>query len=459
MDLNFLVFPKPSFRCQSDVFYSHLLFIPKQQRQIKNLVLKKVSMMNNKSSEHDSVYSDNEGAPKAPYSMARQSFDFSKFKGATAPLLHKPSVKQNACDLEDEEHEVNIKQEIRTCEKRVRLPRDRNATSILKLLGSANKEKSSHSISRIADIRKIAVQSSRFTSHPRPSTVNHVTLSKLMNDLDTFKRNKPTEFKLISQLEKKYKRNESETNSIEAMKQIIPEEKSFDLEFEPAIERPTLIQDKLSFGTQMNSPQKTVPMRIFPQRSLHQLKGNEDYHYDDENPKIGPLKRFGTRTLVKLAKDKSKSTNSSLNIMHDPLEEVGRTQSPQHIMPKYNATPYGMNKLGNLFTKRRLDNFSKPLFLMEGLGARTEVSLSIRLKTDSNAIRNRNYIENPLNETESIPCLLMKPEFPTDVVLLYFHANGEDIQQCQFFCELLKTSLNVEFSNAVLGHHHGVPRL
>lgn len=96
---------------------------------------------------------------------------------------------------------------------------------------------------------------------------------------------------------------------------------------------------------------------------------------------------------------------------------------------------------------------------MEGLGARTEVSLSIRLKTDSNATRNRNYIENPLNETESIPCLLMKPEFPTDVVLLYFHANGEDIQQCQFFCELLKTSLNVEFSNAVLGHHHGVPRL
>lgn len=420
--------------------------------------------MLNKSSDRESMNSDGEGAPNLPYSMARQSFDFSRFKGATAPLLNKAAtVKPNDYDLDDEEHdEINVKQEVRAGEKRVRLPKNRNPTAIFKLMGSLSKEMGNgQQFSKVADIRKISVHSSRFTSHPRPATASQNTLSKLMNDLDSFKKNKPSDFKLISQLEKKFKRSDIRGNSIEKSKQVIEEEKSLDIEFDPPVERPTLIHDKNTFGIQINSPNKTMPLRIFPQRSLQKLKEVDDNQLD-ENTRIAPLQRFGTtRTLMKLTKDKKKQNNSSLTVTNDPLEEVGRSQSPQHIMLKYNGTPNRNNKLGDLFTKRRLDNIAKakPVFLAEGLASRTEVQLSIRLRSDSNATRNKNLIENPLNETESIPCLLMKPEFPTDVVLLYFHANGEDIQQCQLFCELLKTSLNVPLVDAVLGRDYGVPRL
>lgn len=443
MDLNFLVFPKPSFRCQSDVFYSRLLFVPKQHRQIKNLVLKKASMLN-RSSDRESLCSEGEGRSNVPF--ARHSFDFSKFKGATAPLLHMPASKASDCELEDEEHDVNIKQEVRACEKQVRLPRHRNASSIFKLVGAVAKERQPNQPTRVADIRKLAIQSSRFTSHPKPASANQGTLSRLMHELDTFKRNKPSEFKLISQLERKFKKADSKGSSTEKLKPVLVEDKSFDAEFEPPVERPTLIQDKFSFGVSFNSPPKAAPMRIFPQRSLHQLKGSSNDPLD-EDPKIGPLQRFGTRPLIKRAKDRSRSNLSSVIVQPDPLEEVARLQSPQHIMPKYNRNLSRSNKLGDLFSKRKIELSKHSVFVDDGIGSRTEAQMSIRVKADSAATRNKSMLENPLNETESIPCLLMKPEFPSDVVLLYFHANGEDIQQCQFFCELLKASLNVSLAH------------
>lgn len=439
MDLNFIVFPKPSFRAPNDVFYSRLLFVPKQQREIKNLILKKASMLN-KSSDRESVNSDGEAKIQIPLSIVRQSFDYSKFKGATAPIFNK-KTQSSDCDLKEEDHEINVKQEIRTFEKRVRLPIQRGTTSIMKLISSVNNEFAS-SPAKVPDIRRLAIQSSRFTRNPRQNSTGHATLSKLMNDLDGFKRNKPNEVKLISQLERKFNKRISKGGKVEnSLKQVIKEERSFDSSCEPPVERPTLVQEKCNFGPQFTSPKKTGPLRIFPQRSLHQLKSKDADL--DENSNIGIIQRFGNRPLIKLAKEKSKSSNSSLLLQNDPLEEVGKLQSPQHIMPKYTGTPTRLNKLGDLFIKRK-DNFNpKQFYMTETLGCKTDVQLSIRLNSESNATRNKNYIENTTNETESIPCLLMKPEFPTDIVLLYFHANGEDLQQCQYFCELLKSSLNV----------------
>lgn len=449
MDLNFLVFPKPNFRCQNDSFYSKLLFVPKHQRQIKNLVLKKASMMN-KSSDKDS---EGEGSANVPYSMARQSFDFSKFKGATAPIMKKSCSKLD-CDLKEEEHEVNIKQEIRTCEKKVRLPKNRNATSILKIVGQGNKD--IQPLSRIADIKKLTIQSSRFTTSSKTTKPTQGTLSKLMNDLDNFKRTRPNEVKLISQLEKRFNCSGSKPTLIEQSKNMVAEERSIDNEFDPPNERPTLGQERLGMAAQFTSTHKTGPMRIFPQKSLQQLKNKGDRESQEEGMP-SPLQRFGSRALYKMAKDKARSSNSSLHLQTDPLEEVARLQSPQHIMLKYNGDPSTKNKLGDLFSKRRMEFKTKPVFGLDGIGSRTEVQLNILLKSDNDATtRNKNLLENPLSECDLIPCLLIKPDFPTDIVLLYFHANGEDIQQCQFFCELLKSSLNVAEVNEVLGHLDGV---
>lgn len=464
MDLNFLVFPKPSFKCPNDAFYSRLLFVPKQQRQIKNLVLKKASMLN-KSSDRGSMNSDGEGTANLPYSMARQSFDFSKFKGRTMPVFHKPTVKTNSeCDLEEAEEDEDKKQEVRAVEKKVRLPRSRNTTSIIKVLGSGAKEKPLpvQPLSRIAEIRKLTVQSSRFTSnHSRQGQGNHVTLSKLMNDLDNFKKNRPSDVKLISQLEKKFNNSGSRGTFIDQSKPFVKDDKSLELEFEAPNERPTLINDKLGSFLQYTSPPKVGPMRIFPQRSLHQLKGKVEAsgsNSDDGQPT--PFQRFGSRNLLRFAKDKSRSTNSSVNLGNqDPLEEVGRLQSPQHIMLKYNDVRSNTNKLGEMFAKRRIDQKSKALFSVEGLGSRTEAQMNIRLRPENEATKNKNLLDNPLNENETIPCLLIKPDFPSDIVLLYFHANGEDIQQCQYFCELLKSSLNVAPVNPVLGGRRRVSGL
>lgn len=458
MDLNFIVFPKPNFRCESEAFYSKLLFVPKQQRQIKNLILKKASILN-KSIERNSPQTDGDGAANQPHTMGHQSFDLSKFKGATSPPIYKSPTKARDYDLIDEEHEVNIKQEVRTCEKKVRLPKNRIVTSIAKLAGPNPKDKPGvQPPSRVADIRKLTVQSSRFANRTNKLGGQiQVTLSKLMNDLDNLKQSKPTEVKLISQLDKKYN-SRSRGNSKETAKQAIVEEHSSELEIEPPVERPTLVQS--GQGIDRNSPKKSFPMRIFPQKSLQQLKNIKKIHEKSQGGVQGihspQPQRLTSPTLFKAQREKSKTSNLSIHLQSDPLDEISRCQSPHEVMLKYND-PHGKStRLGDMFVYQKQASKTKPLVVADSLAACTDVQMAVHVRPGSEAARNKSMVENPLNEIESIPCLLIKPEFPTDLVLLYFHTNGEDIQQCQFFCELLRSSLNVSACNPVLGHFDGI---
>lgn len=46
---------------------------------------------------------------------------------------------------------------------------------------------------------------------------------------------------------------------------------------------------------------------------------------------------------------------------------------------------------------------------------------------------------------QSIPCLFLRSIEPSDTILIYFHANAEDIKQAQQLCNYLKDSLNVRY--------------
>lgn len=54
-------------------------------------------------------------------------------------------------------------------------------------------------------------------------------------------------------------------------------------------------------------------------------------------------------------------------------------------------------------------------------------------------------LQSDTNELDSIPCLLIPPPNVSDTLLVYFHANGEDLVQCQWFCERLAFELHVSF--------------
>ena len=53
-------------------------------------------------------------------------------------------------------------------------------------------------------------------------------------------------------------------------------------------------------------------------------------------------------------------------------------------------------------------------------------------------------LQSDTNELDSIPCLLIPPPNVSDTLVLYFHANGEDLVQCQWLCERIASDLKVE---------------
>ena len=47
------------------------------------------------------------------------------------------------------------------------------------------------------------------------------------------------------------------------------------------------------------------------------------------------------------------------------------------------------------------------------------------------------------SKMKKIPCLFIEPHLGSDSLLIYFHANGEDISFCAKICRLLSSALNV----------------
>lgn len=61
---------------------------------------------------------------------------------------------------------------------------------------------------------------------------------------------------------------------------------------------------------------------------------------------------------------------------------------------------------------------------------------------DQKARQEFNSSINP-SRMAKIPCLLSKPHLGSDSLLIYFHANGEDIYRCSSICNQLSSNLNV----------------
>lgn len=68
-------------------------------------------------------------------------------------------------------------------------------------------------------------------------------------------------------------------------------------------------------------------------------------------------------------------------------------------------------------------------------------------KTNPRAEKLENYIRHfDFTKLETIPCLIQKPVEASDSILLFFHANGEDIWKIQSTCEILSKVFNVVFN-------------
>lgn len=71
-----------------------------------------------------------------------------------------------------------------------------------------------------------------------------------------------------------------------------------------------------------------------------------------------------------------------------------------------------------------------------------EPNIKVNLPGFREALTNRNRIQSNMNEYESVPCLKIKPAYPSEAVIVYFHANGEDIEQIQDVLEVLSNETN-----------------
>ena len=56
-----------------------------------------------------------------------------------------------------------------------------------------------------------------------------------------------------------------------------------------------------------------------------------------------------------------------------------------------------------------------------------------------------NFVTIDYKNMHSIPCLCLPPPRNSDKIILYFHANAEDIKQAQQLCSFINIELNVNF--------------
>ena len=119
--------------------------------------------------------------------------------------------------------------------------------------------------------------------------------------------------------------------------------------------------------------------------------------------------------------------------------------------------PYGM------FSKTYYNGNHIASKLPQSLTSR-EIQFNGALKRDINKQGHFNFLQSYLTQSKEeeqedekkafdnliiptkmskIPCLLLKPQYGSDSLILYFHANGEDINRCNTICNYLCTNLDV----------------
>lgn len=449
MELNFLVFPKPEFTCHSDTFYSQLLLVPKRVFMIKNIVMKKAnrvaSVPKNDADQFDGLTPDMEGVILYPKAMHQKSPSLLKDKRICSPKFGKLSspLKQVAKPMLD--FDLSPKPQRRF----IFSPDLSHLKNITSSLTQSKEQPAADSQAEVVrhslDVRRLKIKTSRFTSgeFSKPSSAK-ITLSKLMQDLDSYRKNKDSEPNLKSHLDRRYSsKKDLKTCLVEGTK------KSSDLqapddEFAPPVERSPWEQTDsiVHEGQDISNLKPTMVQgltRTIQNRSLKQL--NQRFAQKmliPVNTVRSPL--ISKSGLMMFAEASSNIRRSMQNL--DTLEEINPTQRPEVLMANYSQKK-NFSKINKMFGQQMPVKRSE---FYERLNSKTDLNIPIKAEAKlalSSAIRNKNLIDNRLNESDCIPCLLLAPDFPSDTVLVYFHSNGEDIQQCQLLCELLRSSFNV----------------
>lgn len=464
MDFNFLIFPKPEFSSASDAFYSKLILIPRKTTLIKkNIgVMKKPSLAihQKRADGHgELIYPDMEGCAMVPRSSNGKAYIFLQGKCLSPKMIEKVESAADSSFKDIIEAESPIKNPVRSMNP-VFLKLNKKGKQVVE--SKAEEIVSSIEFSpshKPLDVRKLNIKSSRFARDHFDQHASATTLTKLVNTLSKYQGDN---IKLISHVGKQTTGKKplivrQNLTSAKKTELCVPFDEDFAAPIERSHEELVSHNIELNYGypekLNLTSDQQGLT-RSLQKRSLQQL--NLKF-----SPSPGkPLHFDSSLTLAKLKNPASKQPNMQLNNMThfvqnnklscnlpDPSEEIAKSQSPGSKMAQYTKGKQQGLKLGQMFVKRKVPINGRPCFIKDQLGSITQANLTIqpKLSEASEAAKNRNLIHNKLNETDSIPCLLIPPDAPTDMVLLYFHANGEDILQSQFVCELLKTAFNVRF--------------
>ncbi len=470
MDLNFLVFPKPSFDTANDRFYSRLVLIPKTGRNgVKNLLTKKSLVI---SMSKKLPQPEGETALLAPRVLFKKNLDlFGKASNNKKELYlaNKPRALRSVHEGSENEDELqpierNI---IRTGEKTVRLPKSglksREETQVTDVNESVSFTK-----------QQMNALNSRFAGwvdnqrSPKPP----ITLSKLMSNLENYRSIKPT-LMLKSHLDVKFSRKGSNssfkskpnTESIDADDFIVPSEIA-------ATESPVTPARTLTTSTKADR-------NIFQRKSLHQLNrmfsckpsafkrdGTHNFNLSVNTSENEAMTIAERKIVIRPTAERQKTRNPFLSTKNQVINPDGdqKFESPKILASniinrnfKFNSLITGLKEQGQVMLSKNLlkdreyqQSIKSPGFkATAGMGRVVSAThLNVRnyasnLKVESDSNRAKNLINGGTNEHDSIPCLVIPPESKSDTVLLFFHANGEDLPLSQPFCETLRSYLKV----------------
>lgn len=464
MDLNFLVFPKPNFTYACDIFYSRLLLVPKRTITISNIMIKKAIRMNssltNNIDQNEGLNPDMEGIPLIPKTMQRKAPSLLKERNICSPMfgkLHTP-LKQVRKPTMDTEATSLLHRRLFEGSGILQTdnPTPTNIQNNYQSVADSRKSISKNGF----DIRKLKIKTSRFTSGEYSKPIkSKVTLSKLMGDLDSYRKNKESGLNLISQLDKRFSSKKTPKASLTEPSNNHISATILDDELVAPAERPThentgsIHRDNLNSDSHQSIIAQGLT-RCMQNRSLQQV--NEKFAKRQNTQAATVRSPLIQNTNVVLSKDARNSLSKSLQIL-DPLEELHPNQKPEDVMAQYNHG--GKFKSINRMLSQKVSLNNKSPDLSQRLDFKADFNLAVKPESRStvcSAMRNKNLIDNRLSESDCIPCLMLPPDFPSDSVIVYFHSNGEDIQQCQLLCELLRSSFNVVVINLVLDRGYGV---
>ena len=483
MDLNFLVFPRPDFECSDEMFYTKLLFVPKRKRSINDVtfVVRGLKSVMNKTDLSPKRKKDNEiirveiqeSQEKKSYLLntpSKKKLIFGEMSGvsklrAQETFEEKKNGKANL-DSTFEKNQDEIRRVIPVMEKFVRFPQRQKKSNLI--CGDIDSKKEIYGpvnvpASMCIQLKKhLKFQSSKQTIWLEKNKVENNKNVGNKQLKESYSTNVfPVFVSKSNTMVNKNIHNEN-SNIIKRLnlKKNINVIEKYEIDFDcgdfPAPDERNQTADNEKDNHSQNLK------NLLQKKSLNDLNNRFSV-----SPARQTIKELTDKDCSSLPQSSSKGssfykpipvpTPKKPQFTSSPLDEDEDIDSlkeiPRHcISPDSKLSQYQRGKI-NL--KTSIEKSFVPSESKSGIASH----LLVRQSIERNASKNKNHLGASIHETESIPCLLIKPYFSSDFVILYFHANGEDIQQIQCLCDMMKNNLNVVYFHLVLGSGLRVPRI